>query len=204
MVQGIVYGQSSGGGVTKNHWWDDLTAFDAFATGVTDTTKWDIVTTSNGTVTNVSDMCRIHAYNHTFDSSDAQISLKDSLTSGKIILIGGGFYSSMRDYTPGTNFSVYYYIGNDTDGWTSVFGYTHTTNSPSTFLEESNSLTFMPSLEAIYQGSNQWNIYIGGSPYSGNPLTKANGLKTRHSLTQQTIQDNRGIGMYIQDAFIDS
>ncbi len=192
-----------------NHWWDGLTPFDDF-TGINgaapDAGKWDTAVGDNGngttthTVNIQSNDCRITAYGQsTFDNittSYAQLSLKTALTSGRIIaLITSLTLAVVGDADDSVKCE--YSVGNATDGWTEV--------------EEGNNshggTSSQPtaSLEAIYIGGNDWNVYIGNTPYAGNPVTLANGLKIRFYVyvSVDDTGDNATGTLNVMEVYID-
>jgi hypothetical protein len=198
-------------GTQRDHWWDYLTPFDTF-TGANgsapDSSKWDtaVAGTNPGTVTIQNNTCILYNYapaSTSTNTSSATLILKNAITSGKILLIftpddkyAGEEYDYGQCYTQVS-------VGNDTDGWTVI----ETTNL--TLDKDSDDTTatansLSSSIEAIYQGNNNWNIYIGNNPYASNPKSLPNGLKVKiYSYTQGGDNtSNSSQYFYINTAYI--
>ena len=158
---GIVFGQP------KAHWWDNVPSFDDFvgANGTSvDSAKWDTVLIAPSTSIAVAEI-QSNQGSIRIEESDgtcsATMDLKTALNGGKLI----AFITSITTSRYGDG---YVYVGNAIDGWTTVIN-----------LALSDSAINAPtSVEAIYKGSNTWDVYVGNTKVQTG-LTLANGFKIR-------------------------
>jgi len=151
--------------------------FDTF-TGVNgsavNSALWDTAVTLDGALNIQSNAARLDSSSSSCNPlGSATLTLKTALTTGKIIMLMTTTYFK-NSGSPYTDYGhIIYQVGNDTDGWTEVYKILLNPNGDSVIV----TAAYSPSFEAIYAGSNQWDIIIGGNPQS--TVTKANGLKTR-------------------------
>jgi len=188
------------GGITfggnKNHWYDGSVPFDDFIGNngdPVDSTKWDTSIDTGGSITIQGNKCLIYARAssaYTVTPCDVTLTLKTALTSGRIIAM----FSSIYFEEVGTQMCYFYmYVGNDTDGWTTITTITCDGHDDELIGRSDNSIC--TSLECIYKGNNLWNVYYGNNLISEN-LSKPNGLQIKfyaHTQENNIIAGQDGI-----------
>lgn len=168
MVQFTIHGITFG--KTPDHWWDNLTPWDSFS----NLNKWtqEVGGDDEGIISISGGNCTIEARASGDDQDSwARLTLKDALTSGKLLVLITEIDSNQTN----NGSTVTIYVGNDIDGWTLVGLFGEYANVEGSYIYTSG----LPktSLECINKNGSEWGIYLGG--YEKTTLTLHNGLKVR-------------------------